>query len=87
MIKEVKITADTIEEAQQQAKMQLRSENIQFEVIQHPEKKKLFFGGKPAIVRAYTELTPLDCAKDYLSEILDKLGIKDFEMTDRKSVV
>ena len=81
MIKEVKITADTIEEAQQQAKMQLRSENIQFEVIQHPEKKKLFFGGKPAIVRAYTELTPLDCAKDYLSEILDKLGIKDFEMT------
>ena len=63
MIKEVKITAETIEEAEQQAKKQLQSENVQIEVLQQPEKKKLFFGGKPAIIRAFVEVTPLDCAK------------------------
>lgn len=81
MIKEVKITAETIEEAEQQAKKQLQSENVQIEVLQQPEKKKLFFGGKPAIIRAFVEVTPLDCAKAYLSEILNKLGITEFEMT------
>ena len=40
MIKEVKITAETLEEAQQQAKAELKSENIQIEVLQQPEKKK-----------------------------------------------
>ncbi len=80
MIKEVKITAETLEEAQQQAKAELKSENIQIEVLQQPEKKKLFFGGKPAIIRAYIELTPLECAKNYLSGILDNLGIGSYEI-------
>ena len=80
MIKEVKITAETLEEAEQQAKIQLKSENVQIEVIQQPEKKKLFFGGKPAIIRAYIELTPLESAKSYLSDILDHLGIKDYSI-------
>ncbi len=80
MIKEVKITAETLEEAEQKAKTELKEENIQIEILQQPEKKKLFFGGKPAIIRAYVELTPLDCAKRYLSEILDNLGISDYEL-------
>ncbi len=81
MIKEVKIIAETLEEAQQQAKEQLKTDNVEFEILQQPEKKKLFFGGKPAIIRAFTEITSLDCAKEYLSTILDKLGIKDYEIT------
>ncbi len=85
MIKEVKITAETIEEAEQQAKAQLKAENVQIEVLQQPEKKKLFFGGKPAIVRAYVELTPLDQAKSYLGDILDHLGIKDYSMTAQEN--
>ena len=80
MVKEIKITAETLEEAEQQAKIQLKSENVQIEVIQQPEKKKLFFGGKPAIIRAYIELTPLESAKSYLSDILDHLGIKDYSI-------
>ena len=80
MVKEIKITAETLEEAEQQAKIQLKSENVQIEVIQQPEKKKLFFGGKPAIIRAYIELNPLESAKSYLSDILDHLGIKDYSI-------
>ena len=87
MIREFIATADTIEEALKQACSQLGTEpeNTQYEVLQQPEKKKLFFGGKPAIVRAYVELTPLDQAKSYLGDILDHLGIKDYSMTAQEN--
>lgn len=78
MIKEVKITAETIEEAEKKAREELGADDIQIEVIQQPEKKKLFFGGKPAIIRAFVELKPLDSAKSYLTMILNKMGIEDF---------
>lgn len=82
MIKEVTITADTIEEAQSKACEQLGTEDINTEVLQQPEKKKLgFFGGKPAIIRAFIELTPLQSAQDYLKNIFNKMGIVDFTMT------
>ncbi|MBQ8135102.1 MAG: KH domain-containing protein [Clostridia bacterium] len=81
MRKEVTITAETIEEAEEKARKELQSEEIQVEVVQQPEKKKLFFGGKPAIIKAYIELTPLESAKNYLTEILYKLGIEDFTLT------
>ena len=54
MIKEVTITADTIEEALKQAREKLGSEDIKSEIIQQPEKKKFgLFGGSPAKVRAF----------------------------------
>lgn len=82
MIKEVTITADTIEEAEQKARQELGTDEIQVEVLQQPEKKKFgLFGGSPAKIRAYIELTPLDSAKSYLNNILDKLGIVNFTMT------
>ncbi len=84
MIREFIATADTIEEAQQQACLQLgtTAENTQFEVLQQPEKKKFgLFGGSPAKVRAFVEITPLDSAKAYLKEILEKMGIVHFEMS------
>jgi len=91
MIKEVKITAETLEEAEQQAKKELNAENVNIEVLQQPEKKKLFSRGKPAIIRAYIELTPLECAKNYLSSVLDNLGVSDYtlsaEETDGGAVI
>ncbi len=82
MIKEVTITADSIEEAEAQAKKQLGTDEIKTEVIQQPEKKKFgLFGGSPAIIRAYVEITPLQRAQDYLSDILSKMGIADVNMT------
>lgn len=82
MIKEVIITADTLEEAEQKAKAQLQSEEIQVEVLVQPEKKKFgLFGGNPAKIRAFIELTPLDCAKKYLDEILSKMGIQEYTIS------
>ena len=81
MIKEVTITADSIEEAQKKAYQELGTEDIQIEVLQQPEKKKFgLFGGSPAIIRAFVEFTPLESAKSYLSVILKNMGIVDFTM-------
>lgn len=84
MIREITVTAETIEEAQKQACAQLGTEieNTQFEVLQQPEKKKFgLFGGSPAKVRAFYEVTPLDSAKQYIKDILDKMGITGAEIT------
>lgn len=83
MIREFIATADTIEEAQKQAceKLGTTQEQTQFEILQYPEKKKFgLFGGSPAKVRAFVEITPLDGAMAYLREILEKMGITDFDM-------
>ncbi len=86
MIKEVTVTAETIEEAEEKAKKQLGKEDVSFEVIQQPEKKKFgLFGGSPAIVRAYVELTPLASAEDYLATILNGMGITEFEMNSEET--
>ena len=81
MIKEVNITAETIEEAEKMAREQLGREDIETEVIQQPEKKKFgLFGGNPAIIRAYVKLSPLESAKEYVTDILTKMGISGFEI-------
>ncbi len=80
MIKEAKATADSIEEAKALACQDLgvSVEEASFEVLQQPEKKKFgLFGGNPAIVRAYVEIKPLDSARKYLLDILNKMGIED----------
>ena len=83
MIREFIATADTIEEALSQACSQLGTnpDSTQYEVLQQPEKKKFgLFGGSPAKVRAYVEVTPLESAKAYLADVLSKMGITDVEM-------
>lgn len=80
MIKEAKATADTIEEAKALAckELNISVEEASFEVLQQPEKKKFgLFGGNPAIVRAYIEITPLASAQKYLLNILQKMGIEN----------
>lgn len=82
MIKEVTITADSVEEAEIQAKQQLGADAVQIEVIKQPEKKKFgLFGGSPAVVRAYIVLSPLESAKAYLKNILELMGINDIVIT------
>lgn len=84
MIREFIAVADTVEEAQKQACLQLGTavEDTQFEILQQPEKKKFgLFGGNPAKVRAFVEVTPLACAQAYLKEILSKMGIEHYDMT------
>ena len=84
MIREFIAVAETIEEAQKKACEELGTEpeNTSFEVLQMPEKKKFgIFGGSPAKVRAFVEVTPLDTAKTYLRNILEKMGITEVEMT------
>ena len=84
MLREIIVSADTIEEAQKKACEELGSdpEKTSFEVLQQPEKKKFgLFGGNPAKVRAFIEVTPLESAKAYLAEIFEKMGITDVTMT------
>ena len=84
MLRETTVTADTIEEAKQKACQELGvdMEKAQFEVIRQPEKKMFgLFGGSPAEVRAFYEVTPLECAKEYLEEILKYMDIGDITVT------
>lgn len=83
MIREAFATAETIEGAKKIACAELGTdiENTQFEILQNPEKKKFgLFGGSPAKIRAYIEVTPLESAKEYLTDILSKMGINRFEI-------
>ncbi len=84
MLRETIACADTIEEAQKKACEELGSdfEKTSFEILQQPEKKKFgLFGGSPAKVRAYIEVTPLESAQAYLSDILAKMGLTDIQMS------
>ena len=84
MLRETTITADTVEEAKQKACQELGAamEKIQFEILRQPEKKILgLFGGSPAQVKASFEVTPLECAKEYLETILKYMDIGDFTIT------
>lgn len=88
MIREAFATADTIEEAKNIACKELGTdiENTDFEILQQPEKKKFgLFGGSPAKIRAYVEITPLESAKEYLSDILTKMGIIGVTMTSEEN--
>ncbi|MGN1458037.1 MAG: RNA-binding cell elongation regulator Jag/EloR [Acutalibacteraceae bacterium] len=88
MIREAFATADTIEEAKNIACKELGTniENTNFEILQQPEKKKFgLFGGSPAKIRAYIEVTPLESAKEYLSEILEKMGVTGVTMTSEEN--
>lgn len=87
MIREIIASGDTIEEAQKKACAELGADpdKTSFEVIQQPEKKKFgLFGGSPAKVRAYIEISPLESTKEYLADILQKMGINDIEITSEE---
>ena len=79
MLKEAIKEAATIEEAKAAAAQELGvpEEKAQFEILQAPQKKTLgLFGGCPARVRAYLEVTPASRAAEYLDEVLRGLGVE-----------
>lgn len=83
MIKEAIGTGDTVLEAQEAACKELGVETheAEFEVIQMPEKKVFgLFGGCPAKVKASLPLSPIDVAEEYLVNILNGMGVEDYNM-------
>ncbi|MBQ5565745.1 MAG: protein jag [Clostridia bacterium] len=87
MVKEAFGIGDTINDALKAAckELGIDSEEAQYEVIQEPEKKKFgLFGGNPAKVRAYIEITPAQKACEYLKSVLSCMGLNDieFEVTE-----
>jgi len=88
MLRETTVTANTVEEAKKKACEELGTEpeNTQFEILQQPEKKMFgLFGGSPAKVRAFIELTPLKCAEDYIAEIIKNMDIGDIQITSEET--
>lgn len=83
MLKEAIGVGETVVEAQEDACRQLGIEphEAEFEVMQMPEKKKFgLFGGNPAKVRAYIEVSPAESAALYLDQILKGMGLNDITM-------
>lgn len=77
MRKEAIVEAPTLEEAKAAAAREigLTVETAQFDILQQPQKKTLgLFGGCPARVRAYCEVSPADKAADYLRQVLRDMG-------------
>ena len=84
MVREAIATGETVEQAFENACVQLGVETVEaeFEVLELPEKKKLgLFGGKPAKVRAYIQSSPAQAAADYLQDLLQKMGLESVEIS------
>ncbi len=83
MVKEAFGTGETVREALNAAcgELGIEPETAEYEVLQEPEKKKLgIFGGCPAKVRAYVEITPAQASADYLRDILKCMGFENVEL-------
>lgn len=80
MIKEAIGVGATVDEARENACKELGVETYEteFEIIKMPEKKKLgLFGGCPAKVRVYIEISSVDTAVEYLKNVLEAMGAKN----------
>ena len=74
---------DTVEKAKEDAyqKLGVESDEVEYEVLELPIKKTLgLFGGNPAKVRAYIEDNSAESAKNYLSSILNAMGLDEVEI-------
>ncbi|HCC35981.1 MAG TPA: single-stranded DNA-binding protein [Ruminococcaceae bacterium] len=83
MVREAIATGSTIEEAKEAALKELNAveqEEVKFEIIDIPQKKTFgLFGGSPARVRAYIEITPGIRAKAYLEKVISGMGLSGVE--------
>lgn len=82
MIKEAIVTADSIEEAISKACNELGVDEsvVSHEVIKQPKKGFLGMGACPAEVKVFYEISICDLAKNFLSDILTKMGVENFEL-------
>ena len=84
MIKEAYGKGDTIEEALELACKELGAdkENVEYEIIKEPKEKKFgIFGGSPAEVKAFINVTPACAANEYIKDILKCMGLDGIETT------
>lgn len=84
MNKEAIGTGETVTEAQEDACRQLGVEttDVEFEVLQMPEKKKFgLFGGSPAKVKAVLNISPADSALEYVKSIVDAMGLTNLTVS------
>lgn len=82
-MKEAFATGETVALAKLKASeiLGLNSDELGFEIIQNPQKKKFgLFGGKMAQVRAFVKETPATKAVNYLKEVLYYMGMDEFEV-------
>lgn len=84
MIKEVIGTGSSIEEALEDAKKQLgidETAEVEYEVVQFPEKKKFgLFGGAPAKVKITLKSSPAETAEQFLRDVLDAMNLSSVEI-------
>ncbi len=89
MNKEVIGTGSTEMEALSNAKKLLgvaEDAEINFEVIQRAEKKKFgLFGGNPAKVKAWLNISPEEVAEEYIKSILNAMNLKDLIVESEKN--
>ena len=83
MIKEAFGKGYTIEEALELAckEIGVEPEKAEYEIIREPKEKKFgIFGGSPAEVRAFINVTPSMAASEYVEKILKCMGLDDIEL-------
>ncbi len=76
----IETTGKTVEDALLEAKIQLNTteENIDYEVIEEPSSSGLFgLNKKPAVIRAAVKETIKDKAVNFISDILNVMGIEN----------
>lgn len=86
--REVIGTGISIEEAKNDAckKLNLSKDNINFEIIQQPQKKKFgIFGGSIAKVKATEKSSSILIAKQYLSDILKYFNIENLTLNVKQN--
>lgn len=91
MNREVVATGRTVENALEKAyeEIGLSRDEAQFEILDLPRKGFLGFGGTPAKVRVFVDLSvsKAQCAVDYLREIFEKMGLDkvEIQLTENES--
>lgn len=89
LIKEAIGTGSSIEEALEDAKKQLgvdETAEIEYEVLQMPEKKKFgLFGGAPAKVKIMIKISSAEKAEQFLRDVLDAMKLSSVEIEKTES--
>lgn len=77
MVKEVIVSAKTIEAAVEQGASQLGADlsSVQYEVLEQPNKGFLGIGASDAKVRVYKEIIPAEKAVAFLQTVLSDMGL------------
>lgn len=77
MVKEIVVSAKTIEAAVEQGAQSLGTDlsSVEFEVVEQPSKGFLGIGASDAKVRVYMQFTPADKAVEFMQTVLTDMGL------------